>query len=85
MEKSAPSGKPIDAGLKTAVAVARKKKEGRRTRVGRGGRVRADEIGNDCRSRPFEKASTLAICASGKCMLRWRQLRYVIDTTFLPI
>jgi len=36
VEKSAPTGKHIDVGLKTAVAVARKRKEGRRARVGRG-------------------------------------------------
>lgn len=44
------------------------------------------KIGNNCRSCMFEERTCArAICASGKCMLRWQQLRDVIDTTFLPI
>lgn len=44
------------------------------------------KIGNNCRSCMFEERTRArAICASGKCMLRWQQLRDVIDTTFLPI
>lgn len=53
------------------------------------------KIGNNCRSCRSEEGQSergrlvaargRAICASGKCMLRWQQLRDVIDTTFLPI
>lgn len=66
------------------------KTSGRGKNNRRGGERGLDEgigkIGNNCRSCMFEERTCArAICASGKCMLRWQQLRDVIDTTFLPI
>lgn len=72
------SGKNIGRGTKII--------KGRGGEGGRGMDEGIGKIGNNCRSCMFEERTRArAICASGKCMLRWQQLRDVIDTTFLPI